>query len=58
MDDISIAIEDDMYFSKQHNQLNRKYFYANQIVNHIERFQHEQDYGTNRCKMFIEANNE
>jgi hypothetical protein len=58
MDDISMAIEDDMYFNEQHNQLNRKSFYANQIVNHIERFQDGQDYDKSRCKIFIEANNE
>ena len=58
MDDISMAIEDDMYFNEQHNQLSRKSFYAQQIVNHLERFQDEQYYDTGRCKIFIEANNE
>ena len=58
MDDISISINDDMYFSQQRNQLNRKSFYAKQIVNHLERFQDEQYYDTGRCRIFIEANNE
>lgn len=62
MDDISIAINDDMYFSQQRNQLNRKSFYVNQIVNHIERFRHEEDSDINlsplNFKIFIEANNE
>ena len=51
-------MDDDMYFSQQRNQLNRKSFYAQQIVNHLERFQDEQCYDTGRCKIFIEANNE
>ena len=61
MNSDNTIIEDDMYFNEQHNQLSRKSFYVNQIVNHIERFRHEEDSDINlsplNFKIFIEVNN-
>ena len=61
MNDISMAIEDDMYFNEQHNQLSRKSFYANQILRHIEMPQNntQSDNKLSICfKINLEANNE